>query len=1029
MSAILLGMGWATQAEDYMVRTWGVDDGLPEDTVTDVAQSADGYLWLSTQDNSLCRFDGVRFVKFPLPTGQNLSGRGARRLFVEPNGKLWFNGFAQHLGSRQGGKFHTEYPGPVVVNALVSSEPERVVFAAKGGQLLEGKLGVSTNASWRLLNPPGGSASGLFFADREGGVWYQRADGRLGRLRGETAETVAIGDGGRPASPLAGNEQGDIIAVCGGKLWLWTGSEFVDRTPSDGGAALSVSRIRSDGLGGWWVAANERLRHWQEGRWVAEATGWTEFQRDWSGDTQALADGQGGLWLGFRNRGLLHVSPNGRLSRLTTKEGLPSNAVRFFTRDRENNLWVCFDRGGLARVRQRAFGASGRKEGLADVAATSVCADAAGRVWVGTASGRVSCWASGQWSNYTLPLATSAFASRAVVCVDAAGQVWVGTQGNGVLVGEAGRFRHVISPTNGVISVSALLAARAGGVWVAGQYGLYCIAGQSAEDLLPPDLQDEYPTALAEGKDGAIWVGMNVGKLLLQTKGALATFRPGRPEQHCRFSAMVTEDDGSVWIATTGAGLLRFQEGHFQAVGLGEGLPTETIFQLVDDGAGQLWLGTATGIYAVPKTGLEDCIQNPGHKLKFRSFGRDDGLPTLGCAVDCQPGAWRDRDGRLWFATSDGITWVRPADLPASPPPPITVLEELRVDGKLQTLPEQGRNQAVPGRLELAPGRHHLEFRYTGLSFTAPERVRFSYQMEGLDPDWVDGSGNRTATYNSVPPGRYRFLVKACNSSGEWSAAAASLPLLLQPHFWETGWFYSGVIGVSLLSVGSSITWVLRRRHQRELLALAQRHALERERARIAQDLHDDLGAGLAQIGFASAMAQNPAMPPEAGHQLLGEIGNRSRDLVRALDEIVWAINPKNDSVRSLSSYFCQFVQGFLKNTTMSCRLELADDLPATPLNTEQRHNLFLAFEEAVHNAVRHSGGSVLSLSIWVEHDILRVVVADNGHGIQGEAPPDADGLTGMRRRLETLGGWCDIAPGAGGGTQVRFRLPLTGAN
>jgi len=175
-------------------------------------------------------------------------------------------------------------------------------------------------------------------------------------------------------------------------------------------------------------------------------------------------------------------------------------------------------------------------------------------------------------------------------------------------------------------------------------------------------------------------------------------------------------------------------------------------------------------------------------------------------------------------------------------------------------------------------------------------------------------------------------------------------------------------------------------------------------------------------------MAQNPAMGPEAGRELLGEVGGRARELVTALDEIVWAVNPKNDSVLSLSSYCCLFAQSFLKNTSLSCRLDLAPDLPATPLSSEQRHHLFLACKEAVHNAVRHSGGSVLTLSIGVQDGALCIAVTDNGGGIPpGQPRPNAAGLAGMRRRLENLGGQCDITNRAAGGTRIVFRLPLAG--
>jgi signal transduction histidine kinase len=254
--------------------------------------------------------------------------------------------------------------------------------------------------------------------------------------------------------------------------------------------------------------------------------------------------------------------------------------------------------------------------------------------------------------------------------------------------------------------------------------------------------------------------------------------------------------------------------------------------------------------------------------------------------------------------------------------------------------------------------------------------------------------------------------------------------LTATPRLWETNWFrVTGTVsGAGLLASG--VLLGARRRYHRKLERLQQQRALERERARIAQDLHDDLGAGLVEISFGSELAQDTALSQEEAREHSREIGVRAREMVTALDEIVWAVNPRHDSVVSLATYFCQFTQHFLKSTPVRCHLEVAKDLPAAPLDSEQRHSLFLAFKEAVCNVVQHASASDLWLTISVENRVLTVVVRDNGRGLNlscSREPVGADGLENMRGRLRRLGGSCELASSPGEGTAVTLKVPLKG--
>jgi len=234
------------------------------------------------------------------------------------------------------------------------------------------------------------------------------------------------------------------------------------------------------------------------------------------------------------------------------------------------------------------------------------------------------------------------------------------------------------------------------------------------------------------------------------------------------------------------------------------------------------------------------------------------------------------------------------------------------------------------------------------------------------------------------------------------------------------------VLTFGLLSLG--VWLVIQQQHRRQIERLEMQGATERERARIAQDLHDDLGAGLTQISLNTIMVQNPAVGPDDASTMLREIDQRARDLVIALDEIVWAVNPRNDTVSSLVRYLCQFTQSCLAPIDIACRLEVPAMLPSAPVGAEQRHHLFLAFKEAINNLLRHSGATELRLEVAADEHVLSVTLKDNGRGFEvGTEREGADGLPNMRARLERLGGSCVVTSKPGQGTAVVFSLPLAG--
>jgi len=331
-------------------------------------------------------------------------------------------------------------------------------------------------------------------------------------------------------------------------------------------------------------------------------------------------------------------------------------------------------------------------------------------------------------------------------------------------------------------------------------------------------------------------------------------------------------------------------------------------------------------------------------------------------------------------------------------------------------------------RLRLAPGPRQVELDYTGLSFVSPRNVAFKYRLAGLDRDWVEAGARRTAYYSRLPPGDYRFEVMACNNDGVWNEAGASLAITVLPHFWETGWFLLVSLAGFTASVGGAAWSAARRRDRRRIEGLKRCHALEQERSRIARDIHDELGSNLTRIAWLSELAGADKTLPDQVEVHSRKIGGYARQMVRSLDEIVWAVNPCNDTLQSLAQYLTHLAHEYLGPTSVNCRLEIPADLPAVALPSEMRHDLFLAAKEAIHNILKHAAAREARIRLAVADGVLTLVVEDNGRGFDPAAPSPSrpgHGLANLRQRMENLGGQfqCESAPGHG--TRLTFTLKL----
>jgi signal transduction histidine kinase len=478
-------------------------------------------------------------------------------------------------------------------------------------------------------------------------------------------------------------------------------------------------------------------------------------------------------------------------------------------------------------------------------------------------------------------------------------------------------------------------------------------------------------------------------------------------------------------------------------------LADDFITQLLDDGGGYLWIAGNRGLSRASFEDLDSVIGGRLQRLGVRRYGSADGLPGLQPNRDYWPSAWRGRDGRLLFSMRNGLLVVQPDRIVENPLPPTVRLERVGVDDQLVALYNAGspfQTQAgsnvmnlrrTGAKLQVAPGHRKLEIEFAALSFASPENVQFRYRLSSLDSEWVEAGSRHSATYSRLPAGNYEFSVIACNNTGVWNSEGVVLEFAVLPFFWETWWFkLGGGIGTALAAGGCAYA-VSRVRYRRRLRRLEAKQALEQERARIAKDIHDDLGASLTRISLLSQPWQSKPDNGEDAVENLAQIHQTARDLTHAMGEVVWAVNPEHDTFDSLANYISNYAQNFLRAARIRCRLEMPVQLPHLQLSSGIRHNLLFAFKEALSNVARHAQASEVRIVLMTDNSGLELLVADNGRGFsvngtRGSGPDPhgthvmpGNGLRNMRSRLQELGGYCDLKSEPGAGTRITFRVTL----
>ena len=971
----------------YTSRIWQIGEGLPDNLVQAIAQTEDGYLWVGTREG-LARFDGVDFTVYDAKNTPELKNSSITALCADRAGAFW-------IGTDGGGVVRLK-DGKFVAfgrDEGLAGDNVRVIYQDKGGSIWIGTttgLSRRQNEMFRNFTTKDGMLSDVvsyIYQDRDSDLWIATGKG-LNRLRsGGTMDSFNMPNG----------------------------------LPND-----SVRGICQDTGGRIWIGSNNGLL-WYNWYWGASFYAYNARYGLSDAFVSAICeDKEGNLWVGTYSG--LNRFHEGRFYNVLDNEGLPFDKVNALFEDRNGNLWVG-SKEGLVRLTPKKFIAYTRQQGLTHNNIMSVLQDRRGSMWIGTWGGGLD-QLKGETARAYTP--TNILSQELILSLGEGrdDSLWIGADFDGGLTrlkdGKTTHYNWKDGLPNAGVRV--IHEDRAGNLWIGTTRGLACLRnGQFTICTNGP--AGNQIRAICEDDAGGLWFGSDGGLSYLKDSAFTRfTTRDGLSDDEV--IALHLDAEKNLWIGTGAGGLNRRKDGRFTVYTGQQGLFSNEIFEIVEDDEGCLWMSCSRGVFRVRKSDLANLDAGRLKTIPCVTCGKADGMESPQCNGAGKPAAWKSADGRLWFPTSKGLVTVDPKTITVDRLPPQVYIEQVIADKKPLIQDElTGARNAPPGRpMRIPPGRGDFEVHYTALNLSAPEKSRFRYKLEGINSEWVEAGTRRTAYYNNISPGEHQFHVIACNKDGEWNQTGASLALVFLPHYWQTWWFKSLALAFVVGAASGTALYGARRRMKRKLVLLEQRHAIERERGRIAKDIHDDLGSSLTRIMMLGERAEEGLGKGEdvGGH--VRKIVTSSRHTVQVLDEIVWAVNPENDTLDGLIGYIGHYVHELFENTSMSCRLDVPMELSEITLPAEMRHNLFLVIKEAFHNVLKHSRASEVRMQVTLESLRLKIEIQDNGTGFNLESTRKGNGLDNMRKRMEALGGRLNITTAMQQGTKLVIALELKGA-
>lgn len=991
LKVAVLVVGWQAIAQSadpagWAVRTWPVRElvaaGGESATVRGVAAAGDGTLLVATTDG-LLRFNGSSFS----PVSLGLS--------------------------------RDEQPS---VTTMTAGQAGTVALALASGSVVTIDDGQILGRGPPLVRMPDDFTPAV--ARTADAIWITLPGGRVGRLAAGDRSTriygAAEGVPGHREPSLVATTAGETVLACPEGLFVFAGDRFERRWGLPAGRGVAAAARD----GGIWLTAHARI---VKARLDAPPEELPEPEADFPVPTTADAirtarslfeDQAGRLWISSSRYGLF-VLDGGRLSKLPVGDTWTTNVAD----DGEGGLWVG-TRLAIHRIRPAVAWPT---EQPTWKPVTSLCDDGAGVVWFVTQDGEIFTKAeSASGAATPTPAEIASLRRDKPSCVASAadGITWIGLDSQGVARHGPDGFETLPLPEpHRGGKVDGLLATRSGDLWAAvgetllryrdGDW-LACPGPAAAPD--DAAVTTSQPVLLAEDATGRIWAARDQTVIVTTPDGTpFSAVAP--PPATGRIDSLLANPRGGVWIGVRDGGLLRWKDGAWTTVSARQGLPSTDIVGMTLDHEGRLWCGCPRVVFAVScaeleavadgSRGLCHCwVLPPVHETAFL-----ESVATPRCAM------LTDAAGRVIVARQRGLAICDPARLPVIHPPRVAI-ETVFSDRVARFQTTLGDRAARPLTVGLPAGGRGVEITFAARTLVDPTNVRLEYRLDGIDDDWQPALLHATAAYAFLPSGSHQFHVRSSTHAAASDAGSSLLTLTVAPQPWETWWFRTAAgaaVALATLLVASL-------RGRRRIAGFRQQAAVDRERMRIARDMHDEVGTTLTQIALLAELAK--ADPAEEQTDRLDVVARISRQAVVALDELVWSVNPANDTLAHLLSYACGLASETLAEFGIAAEIQRPATVPPVGVDVDFRRHVLMIVKEAITNVIKHADAGRVTVRIVTSERRLTIEIIDDGQGLPPE-PRQGSGLANIRQRATDLGGTCLIDAAPEGGTRISLDLPL----
>ncbi|MGA9773332.1 MAG: two-component regulator propeller domain-containing protein [Blastocatellia bacterium] len=949
----------------YHFDVWTTDNGLPQNSVSSILQTRDGFLWFTTSDG-LVRYDGVHFTIFNAGNTKGLKTSRISWLFEDREGLLWIIAEDNSLILYNEGRFTTL----TTDDGLPKNQVLQMNCDSDGGFIVRTTSGFARWQQGRFV-PYVPGFSGLPFPLQSGVVWYLE-DFRLHRV--ENNRVTAVVD----VSGLTDYIIRNLYEDREGSLWIGTSKGVVIRF-RDGKFTIYSKK---EGLPGNRINIIREDRH-------------------------------GNIWIGLSGGGLFRFKDE-IITSYTVADGLADNNIAAIYEDREGILWIGTI-GGLSRLRDDIITSYSTADGLAANNTYSICQDRDQTIWIGSWPG-LTRYKDGRFTSCSEQYGVTSALVTALM-IDREGGLWIGIWGEGVRRWKDGniisyRDKDKLPST----IVRTILQDRSGAIWFGCSEGLAsykdgAFTSYTTKEGLPANVVN----VIFEDSRGNLWIGTQKG-LYSYRDGQFSSYLQEKNLSDQIVRAIYEDSEGAIWIGTYNNGLMRIKDGRMIGITQKEGLFNNGVFQILEDATENFWISCNLGIYRVSKKELNDFAEGRSRSITSIPYGKRDGMLNSECNGGVQPAGIKARDGRLWFPTQGGVAIVDPLTVPVSAQPPPVVIEAFLLNQEPVSFHEAVR---------VEPGTENFEIHYTALSFIMSERINFKYKLEGLDRDWIDAGTRRVAYYSHVPPGNYNFRVIAANRDGVWNLEGASIEVRIIPPFWRTWWFFSLALvtlaGVALFSYKLRIAQLEKAARAQEAFSEQLISTQEAERQRIAAELHDSLGQHLLIIKNSALIGLNS----ENGKEQLGDISETASQAIDEVREISYNLRPYQLDDLGLT----RAIESILKKIEDAAEvrfLSVIDSIDGI-FSSEAEIHLYRIVQESLNNIVKHAQASSAHIRIERNGRRVEITIQDDGRGFSPEKTARTErggfGLKGIAERARMLGAKYVIHSAPGQGTVITLKL------